>query len=104
MDSAHPERLVHLLGLSQPAVSQHLAKLRAAGLATPLESTPGLEALAARRRTLDRVPAVPTRRPRRTRGRERREPAGVRREPPTGRRATGRQRDGEPGRRRREGA
>lgn len=77
--------LVHLLGLSQPAVSQHLAKLRAAGLvrerraglwtvyrlerealraflddldaflAAPLEEAPGLETVAARRRTLDRV-------------------------------------------------
>lgn len=79
--------LVHLLGLSQPAVSQHLAKLRAAGLvgerragqwvfyrlerprleellrslqtflATPLAETPGLESLAERLGALDRVTA-----------------------------------------------
>lgn len=79
--------LVHLLGLSQPAVSQHLAKLRSAGLVrerragqwvfyrldrerleaalsgflrfldAPLNGTPGLEAEAARRITLDRVEA-----------------------------------------------
>lgn len=77
--------LVHLLGLSQPAVSQHLAKLKAAGLVrerrvgqwvvhrldrerllaavngfaafleSPLEDTPGLEAEAARRHTLPRA-------------------------------------------------
>ncbi len=79
--------LVHLLGLSQPAVSQHLAKLRAAGLVSerragqwvvyrldrarleaalagfrgfleaPLDRAPGLEAAAARRPSLDRVEA-----------------------------------------------
>lgn len=77
--------LVHLLGLSQPAVSQHLAKLRSAGLVrerragqwvvyrldrerleadlagfarfldASLGDAPGLEAEAALRRTLDRV-------------------------------------------------
>lgn len=79
--------LVHLLEMSQPAISQHLAKLKAAGLVSerragqwvvyrldgerldaalsgfdrfldaPLDRTPGMEAAAARRPTLDRVEA-----------------------------------------------